>query len=74
MSAITAAVVGAIASLAMFFAAHVFWPQGAGAGPDLVAVALAACGFVALWRNALGMVPLILILGVAGAAYRFLSP
>ncbi len=72
MSAITAAVVGAILSLALFFAAHVFWPRGQGAAPDFVAMALAAFGFVALWRVWLGMVPLILALGVAGALFRSL--
>lgn len=37
LSAITAAVVGVIVNLALFFAYHVFWP--AGFGPDLAALA-----------------------------------
>jgi chromate transporter len=68
MSAITAAVVGAILSLAAFFAVHVFWPAGS---IDMSAVGLAIAGWVALWRGWLGMVPLIFASGVIGAAVRF---
>ncbi|TDU31282.1 chromate transporter [Panacagrimonas perspica] len=70
MSAITAAVVGAILSLALFFAAHVFWPQP---GVDVVAMAIAVVGWVALWRNWLGMIPLIVLSAAVGAAYRLLG-
>lgn len=72
MSAITAAVVGAIVSLTLFFAMHVFRPSGAAGTLDLVAMGLAAFGLVALWRNWLGMVPLIALLGAAGGLYRAL--
>ncbi|MGQ0697567.1 MAG: chromate efflux transporter [Panacagrimonas sp.] len=71
MSAITAAVVGAIVSLALFFAAHVFWPEGRSGDPDFVALAIALLGWLALWRNWLGMIPLILLSAAVGAAYRF---
>lgn len=70
MSAITAAVVGAIVSLALFFAAHVFWPRQ---GFDGVAMAIAIAGWIVLWRNWLGMIPLIVLSAVIGVAYRFLS-
>ena len=69
MSAITAAVVGAILSLALFFAAHVFWADGA---VDWPAVGLAIAGWVVLWRGWLGMVPLIAVCGILGAAMRVL--
>ncbi|MEW6163566.1 MAG: chromate efflux transporter [Pseudomonadota bacterium] len=53
--AITAAVVGVIANLAVFFAWHTFWPQATATAPFAgpfewlpVGVALAAC--VALWK------------------------
>ena len=72
MSAITAAVVGAIVSLAVFFAVHVFWPHGPEGRLDLVALGLAVAGWVVLWRGWLGMVPLIALSGVIGAAVRFL--
>lgn len=67
MSAITAAVVGAILSLALFFASHVFRHDGA---VDWPALGLAIAGWVVLWRGWLGMVPLILLSGVVGAAVR----
>ncbi|MCP9774976.1 chromate transporter [Cyanobium sp. WAJ14-Wanaka] len=49
LSAITAAVVGVIASLVLFFSGPVLWPTGR---PDLAAAALAALGLLALirWR------------------------
>ena len=40
LSAITAAVVGVILNLALFFAWHVLWPQGFGGRFDLVAAAI----------------------------------
>jgi chromate transporter len=73
MSAITAAVVGAILSLALFFAAHVFWPGGKGGPTDWLALGLAVGGWVVLWRGWLGMVPLIATSGAIGAAIRFAS-
>jgi chromate transporter len=70
LNAITAAVVGAIVSLAVFFAAQVFWPEGRNGPVDGVAIALAALGWLALWRNWLGMIPLIAISALLGGAYR----
>lgn len=45
LTAITAAVVGVILNLALFFGYHVLWPQGFGGGFDAVAalIALAGC-------------------------------
>jgi chromate transporter len=73
MTAITAAVVGAILSLALFFAAHVFWPQGPGGPVDGIAMALAVVGWIALWRGWLGMVPLIALSGAVGWAVRLVA-
>ncbi|MGQ0529242.1 MAG: chromate efflux transporter [Panacagrimonas sp.] len=72
MSAITAAVVGAIVSLALFFAAHVFWPEGRAGEIDALAMVLALFGWVALWRNWLGMIPLIALSALVGAGNRVL--
>lgn len=59
LTAITAAVVGVILNLALFFAYHVFWPQGFAAGfvwfPLLVSVA----AFIALTRFKAGVIPVI---------------
>lgn len=41
LTGITAAVVGVIVNLALFFAWHVLWPQGAAEGLDLAALAIA---------------------------------
>jgi chromate transporter len=59
LTAITAAVVGVILNLAVFFAWHVLWPQGWSGRFDPVA-ALIACGAgVALFRFKLGVMPLL---------------
>ncbi len=48
LSAITAAVVGVVLNLAVWFALHVLWH--ADAGVDYLASAIAVAAFVALWR------------------------
>ncbi|MCP9915688.1 chromate efflux transporter [Cyanobium sp. ATX 6F1] len=52
LTAITAAVVGVIVNLAVFFAGHVLWPEGAGGAFDAPALALMlAAGWALLaWR------------------------
>ena len=50
LTAITAAVVGVIGSLAVFFAAHVLWPDGIAGRFDLVAGLITAGAAVALLR------------------------
>jgi chromate transporter len=70
LSAITAAVVGVVLSLAVFFARHVFWPQGLSAGADWVAVAIAAAALAALLRYKVGLIPVIFAAGAAGMALQ----
>ena len=70
LTGITAAVVGVIVNLAVFFAWHVFWPQGANGPVDVVPVLIALAAFIALWRYGVGVIKLILICGAVGAAYR----
>jgi chromate transporter len=50
LAAITAAVVGVIASLALFFAQHLLWPQGMEGQFDVRAALIAAAAAVALIR------------------------
>jgi chromate transporter len=50
LTAITASVVGVIASLALFFTYHVMWPKGLSGPFDVVAALLAVVAFVALFR------------------------
>jgi chromate transporter len=48
LSGITAAVVGVIANLAVVFAAAVFFPSGAGHGPDVFALVVSAAALAAM--------------------------
>lgn len=50
LTAITAAVVGVILNLAIFFGYHVLWPQGAGGSFDWIAALLALSAALALIR------------------------
>lgn len=59
LSAITAAVVGVILNLALFFAYHVLWPQGFGGHFDAVSALIAAGAAVALFRFKVGVMPLL---------------
>jgi chromate transporter len=73
LSAITAAVVGVIVDLAVFFAAHVLWPQGPGGPFDAVAAAIGVVAAVALFRFRVGVIPVIVAAGSAGLAIGWLS-
>ena len=64
LTAITAAVVGVIVNLALFFAYHVFWPQGWHGGFDSLSAAIAAGALLALLRFKRGVMEVI----IAGAA------
>ena len=70
LTAITAAVVGVIASLALFFAAHTFWPDGLQGRFDLAAAGLALAAAVALIRFKVGTVKMLLACGLAGVLLR----
>lgn len=70
LTAITAAVVGVILNLALFFAYHVLWPQGFGGRFDVVSALIAAAAAVALFRFKVGVMPL---LGACAAAGLLLS-
>ncbi|MFA5938705.1 MAG: chromate efflux transporter [Sinimarinibacterium sp.] len=59
LTAITAAVVGVIVNLAVFFAWHVFWPHGLDQPPDFVSLLIFAAAAIALFRFKLGVTPLI---------------
>ena len=74
LAAITAAVVGVILNLAMFFAQHVLWPQGWGGGFDAVAALLALAAAVALFRFKVGVMPLLAACAAAGLVFSQLLP
>ena len=66
LAAVTAAVVGVILNLALFFAWHVFWPDGWGGPFDVVSAGLALAAVVALFRFRRGVMETILACGVVG--------
>ena len=66
LSAITAAVVGVILNLALFFAWHVLWPQGFGGRFDGVSAVIAVAAAAALLRFKIGVLPLLAGCAVAG--------
>jgi len=78
LTAVTAAVVGVIVNLAVFFAWHTFWPKGTDSLPfappfDVVAVVVALVAFVALWRFKIDVIWVIAgcaALGLLSALFR----
>ncbi len=70
LSAITAAVVGVIVNLGLFFAYHVLWPRGLGGGFDLLAAAITAAALWALLRLKLGVIPVLAACAVGGLVAR----
>ncbi|MES2946240.1 MAG: chromate efflux transporter [Pseudomonadota bacterium] len=72
LTAITAAVVGVIVNLALFFAWHVLWPQGF-AGPfERVSALIALGAAVALFRFKLGVMPLLAACALIGLVVTLL--
>jgi chromate transporter len=68
LTAISAAVVGVIASLAVFFGGQVFL---AGGRPDWQAIAIGVAATVALLRYKVGTIPLILACALAGGVLSY---
>ena len=70
LAAVTAAVVGVILSLALFFIAAVAYPSGAtglfSTQPDWIALALVAAAALALWRLKWGVIRVIGAAALAG--------
>ena len=72
LSAITAAVVGVILNLALFFAYHVLWPQGFGGHFDAVSALITVAAAVALFRFKVGVLPLLAACAGGGLAASLL--
>jgi chromate transporter len=70
LTGITAAVVGVIVNLAVFFAWHVLWPQGWSGGFDWFSAVVGIAAIAALWRYRSGMIPVILACGSAGLIHH----
>ncbi len=70
LTAITAAVVGVILNLALFFALHVIWPQGLAAAPDPMALLLMAAAGLALMRFRRGVLEVVAACALLGMTWH----
>jgi len=73
LTGITAAVVGVIVNLAVFFAWHVLWPQGWGGRFEWPSALIGAAAGFALFRLKAGVIPVIAASAAAGLAWRLLA-
>ena len=73
LSAITAAVVGVILNLALFFSYHVFWPSGLSGSIDWFSIALTTLAAVAVFRFKVNVIPVILVSGGLGMLFKLLT-
>lgn len=72
LTGITAAVVGVILNLAVFFAYHVLWPQGLEARFEWPALLIGCAAFIALFRYKAGIVTVIGACAMAGLGYSLI--
>ena len=69
LTGITAAVVGVILNLAVFFAYHVLWPEGFDGKFEWISLLIGTLAFIALFRYKLGIVSVIGACAVTGLVY-----
>jgi chromate transporter len=74
LTGITAAVVGVIVNLAVFFAYHVLWPQGLGGHFEWPLAIIGAGAAVALFRFKVGVIPVVLGSGLVGLLLTLARP
>lgn len=72
LTGITAAVVGVIINLAVFFAYHVLWPQGFDADFEWFSALIGMAAFIALFKYKIDIVKLIVASAVVGMGYSLL--
>ena len=66
LTAISAAVVGVIVNLAIFFGYHVLWPLGIRVSIDWVAALICIFSMIALFKYKLNVINLIITCGLLG--------
>jgi chromate transporter len=71
LAGITAAVVGVVVNLALFFAWHVLWPQGLAGRFEWWSALIGAAAFVGLFRYKAGIIQVIAACALAGLAVTF---
>jgi len=69
LTGITAAVVGVVLNLAVFFAIHVLWPDGYEGNFEWFSAIIGTAAFIALFRFRAGIVQVIMVCAVIGLAY-----
>ena len=72
LTAITAAVVGVILNLALFFLYHVLWPQGFAGTFDWISAVIALAAAVALFRFKRNVIEVIVACAVIGLIVKTL--
>jgi chromate transporter len=72
LSGVTAAVVGVIFNLALFFAWHIYWPQGLDNGVDWFSVVLSIIALVAVLKYRVNVALVIVLSGLVGALTQWL--
>jgi chromate transporter len=73
LTAITAAVVGVVLNLALFFAYHVLWPQGAAGNIDISSLLLSIAAGVALFRYKRSVIEVIFASALVGLTIKALA-
>jgi chromate transporter len=73
LTGITAAVVGVIASLAVFFAEHTFWPKGFSGAVDYLSAAIAVAALVAFVKFKRGPMETIAVCALLGLAVKLIA-
>ena len=71
LTAITAAVVGVIVNLALFFGYHTLWPQGFTGSLDIPSALIAAAAAVALLKFKLNVMHVIGVCGLLGVCLQY---
>ena len=79
LTGITAAVVGVVLNLAVFFAWHVLWPHATRGAPfaggfEWLSAVIGIAAFTALWRYKIGIIPVIAACGAVGLVYTLVKP
>jgi len=72
LTGITAAVVGVIVNLAVFFAYHVLWPNGLAGHFEWPAALIGLAAAIALFRFKVGVIPVVAASGLLGLVIRLL--
>jgi len=78
LTGITAAVVGVVLNLAVFFAWHVLWPEASMDAPfaghfEWFSLLITVAAFLALWRYKVGIIPVIGACAAVGLGYSLVS-